>query len=131
MNYDDQLLSFKNWAVIGVSDNPEDISYKIWKILLEKGYKVFPVNEKYNEIEEKKVYNSLLEIKEDIDVVNFVVNPKSTKKYLEEVDEKNIKYVWFEDGSFNEEIIEIANDFNLVCVAGRCVYNTLNLKEKI
>lgn len=131
MNYDDQLLSFKNWAVIGVSDNPEDISYKIWKILLEKGYKVFPVNEKYNEIEEKKVYNSLLEIKEDIDVVNFVVNPKSTKKYLEEVDEKNIKYVWFEDESFNEEIIEIANDFNLVCVAGRCVYNTLNLKEKI
>ncbi|MBP2025905.1 CoA-binding protein [Peptoniphilus stercorisuis] len=131
MNNEDKLLSLKNWAVIGVSNNPDKISYKIWKILLRNGYNVYPVNKNYDEIEGEKIYHSLLEIDDDIDVVNFVVNPNLTKKYLEEVDKKDIKYVWFQEESFNEDVVEISNDFNLMGVAGRCVYATLDLKEKM
>lgn len=131
MNNDDKMLTLKNWAVIGVSDNPEKISYKIWRILQKNGYNVYPVNAKYNEIEGEKIYSSLSDIKDDIDVVNFVVNPKITSSVLDEVNEKGIEYVWFQEGSFDQNVVEKANELNLVGVAGRCVYATLDLREKM
>ena len=38
------LTSVKTIALVGASSNPERDSFKVMKVLLDNGYKVFPVN---------------------------------------------------------------------------------------
>ena len=56
----------KNVAILGASTNPERYSNKAQKLLIEKGYYVFPINPNYEEIDNHKCYLSL----DDIDFVS-------------------------------------------------------------
>lgn len=47
------------YAVIGASNNKEKIGYKVFKDLLEGGYKVIPINPTEKEILGKQVYRTL------------------------------------------------------------------------
>ena len=51
----------------------KEINYKVMKYLIEKGYKVFPINpnEKDNKILGRKCYTNLEEIKHKIDMVDI------------------------------------------------------------
>ena len=55
-----EMLKEKNWAVIGASIDKSKFSYKIPKILKEKGYKVYLINPKYYEIEGRTKLNGVI-----------------------------------------------------------------------
>ena len=63
----------KNIAMIGLSSSWQRPSYFVAKYLLDRGYKVFPVNPKEagKKILNQKVYSSILEINEKIDMVDI------------------------------------------------------------
>ena len=73
------------YAVVGASTNEEKHGYKVFKDLLDAGYKVVPINPNEKEILGEKVYPTLSEVKKTIDVVIFVTPPTVTEKVLEEV----------------------------------------------
>ena len=56
-------------AMVGASQKIERPSYRVMRFLLDKGYKVYPVNPSYRgkEIHGKTVLDSLAKIPEDID----------------------------------------------------------------
>ena len=66
------LLKSRHIALIGASVRQELAAYEVMKYLLEKGYKVFPVNPKYKDdsILGQKVFADLLDIPTSIDLVN-------------------------------------------------------------
>ena len=39
----DFALSLKNWAVVGLGNNPERAAYGVAKVLLDKGHRIFPI----------------------------------------------------------------------------------------
>ena len=64
-----QILSAaKNIAVVGLSPDESKPSNEVAKFLIKRGFNVFPVYPKFDEILGRKVYRNLMEIDQDIDV---------------------------------------------------------------
>lgn len=117
-----EMISLKNWVVIGATDDKSKFGYKILKKLKDKGYNVCGINPKYNEIEGIKIYNNINEIKENIDVANIIVNPNIAITMLEDIKNKGIKNIWFQPGSFNDEVLEKAKSLGLNIEASHCAF---------
>lgn len=130
MNKVDNFLEKKNWAVVGVSPNKFKFGYKIFKILKDNGYNVYPVNPFYDEVEGIKIYSSLSEIGEDIEVIDFVVPPKATIEYLDEARELGIENLWFQPDTFNDEVIERTKELGMDYINDDCVLKVLTERNK-
>lgn len=60
----------KEIAVVGVSENTEKYGFKIFKDLIENGYKVKGINPKDGKILGKKIYKNLKELEIVPDLTN-------------------------------------------------------------
>lgn len=121
----EEMLELKSWAVVGVSAKEERYGYKIWKILPKHDYAAYGVSPRYDEIDGEKIYDSLRDIPEKIDVVDVVVNPKISLELLDEIKDLGIEYVFFQPETYNDEVIEKAEKLGLKYLIGDCIYATL------
>ena len=122
-----KMVELKNWAVVGARDDESTFGYKIPMRMIEHGYNVFMVNPKLSEIEGHKVYSKLSDIKEKIDVVDVVVNPKVAISVLDEAKELGIENIFFQPGTFTAETLEHADKLGLNYVTN-CIYKILGEK---
>ena len=101
----------KNAAVVGISKNKERASYQIAEQIRDK-YNLFLVNPKYagEEILGKKVYSSLKEIEEKIDIVDVFRNPNFIEEIIKDAIDIKAGVVWLQPGSENMEVIEKYKD---------------------
>jgi len=101
----------KNVAVVGISKNKERASYQIAEQIKDK-YNLFLVNPKYagEEILGKKVYSSLKEIEEKIDIVDVFRNPNFIEEIIKDAIDIKAGVVWLQPGSENMEVIEKYKD---------------------
>ena len=83
-------------ALIGASENPESLAFRLFTRLREGGFEVIPINPNYQTIAGVKCFSSLTELKTTPEVVIFMVNPKLTLQILPQVVELQIKKVWFQ-----------------------------------
>ncbi len=125
----EKMMSLKNWAVVGVTKKKERYGYKIWKILKEHNYNVYGVSPNYDELEGDKLYKSVSDLPEKVEVIDMVVSPKIGMSVLDKIKEAGIKYVFFQPGTYNEEIIKKAEELGLEYLVDDCVYATLRNKE--
>lgn len=123
------MLDKKVWAVVGATWNPERYSYKIYKKLKYMGYQVFAVNPLYDVIDGDKCYKNLSSLPEIPDVINMVVSPEIGQYVLEEAAKLGIRYVWFQPGSYNENILESASRFGMETVQA-CVLTTTKIRKE-
>jgi len=107
------------YAIIGASKNENKYGFKILETLINKKFKVIPINPKENEILGIKCYKNLSEIIDEIDVVNFVVPPNISLKILESLNEN--KKIWFQPGSYNEECIEFCEKNKIKYIKDFCL----------
>jgi hypothetical protein len=85
-----------NLALIGASENPESLAFRLFTRLREGGFEVIPINPNYQMIAGIPCFASLAELKIAPEVVIFMVNPKLTLQILPQVVELQIKKVWFQ-----------------------------------
>lgn len=105
-----EMLGKPRWAIVGVSPQPERVSNRIFQTLRTRGYQVYAVNPKYDEIEPGvKCYPSLADLPEVPDCVDFVVNPALTLKTLRQMNPLQMPYVWFQPGSYDDAVIAYAD----------------------
>jgi len=123
--YKKEMLDKKNWAIIGVTKDKNKFGYKIWKLLKARGYNVFGINPKYNEIDGEKIYDSINSLPVVPEVVNMVVNPNIALLQLDQVMKNKIEYVWFQPGTIDEIVLDKAELLNLKIVYYECVYADL------
>lgn len=109
------------YAVVGASNNKEKYGYKVFKDLLEAGYKVVPINPTEKEILSKKVYPTLSDVKKKINVVIFITPPVVTEKVLEEVKTLGIKNVWLQPGAQSDTAIEFCKKNTIECIHDACI----------
>lgn len=128
-NIKEEMLEKKLWVVAGVTAKKDRYGYKIWKKLKEHGYETYGVNPNYNEIEGEKIYHSVKDLPKKVDVLDMVVRPNIALKTLEEAKEADIEYIWFQPGSYNDEVIEKAKELGFKILYNDCVYATLIQKE--
>ncbi|AHM56256.1 CoA-binding domain protein [Peptoclostridium acidaminophilum DSM 3953] len=117
-----KMLGMKKWAVVGVTQDESRFGYKIYKLMKSKGYSVYGVNPKYSEVDGDKVYGSLRDLPESVECVDVIVNPGVALRLLDEISELGIKHVWFQPGSYDDDVIQKAEELGLDIVYDYCVY---------
>jgi predicted CoA-binding protein len=90
--------------------------------LIERGYEVFPVNPSagVDEILGRKVYTSLAEVPEPIDMVDVFRRSEAAGEVCDEAIAVKAKVVWMQLGVINEAGKERAESAGLKVIMDRC-----------
>lgn len=125
MTIKQEMLDKKIWAVVGVTAKHEKWGYKIYNVLKEHNYETYGISPNYDEIEGDKIYKFLKDIPAKVEVVDMVVSAKISINTLEEAKEAGVEYIFFQPGTYNDEVIAKAEDLGLKYLIGDCIYRTL------
>jgi len=115
------LRDTRTLAVVGLSADWFRPSYFAAKYMQEHGYRVIPVNPKYDEILGEKCYPSLAAIPEPVDVVDVFRKPADAPAIAREAVAIGAKTLWLQIGVVSDEARQIAEVAGLTVVMDRCV----------
>lgn len=116
------LEDTKTIAMVGASGNDIRPSYFAFKYLLQKGYKVIPVNPR-SEGESflgQKVYGSLSDIPDQIDMVDIFRSSEAAGPITDEAIKVGAKVVWMQLTIRNDDAADRAEAAGLKVVMDRC-----------
>ena len=108
-------------AVVGLSADWYRPSYFAAKYMQEHGFRVIPVNPKYEEILGEKCYPDLKSIPDKIDIVDVFRKPADCVPIAQDAVAIGAKVLWLQLGVVNEEAERIALEGGLDVVMDRCV----------
>lgn len=116
------LQQVKSIALVGASDKPHRASYGVMAYLLSQGYQVIPVSPKLagQKLLEQKVYATLADIPQPIDMVDVFRNSEAAFGVAEEAIVIKAKVLWLQLGVINEEAEKLATEAGLKVVMDRC-----------
>ncbi|HFI0395114.1 TPA: CoA-binding protein [Streptococcus suis] len=105
----DYLKEAKTIAVVGLSSREETAAYRVSKLMQEAGYKIIPVNPRAagETILGEKVYASLLDIDQPIDIVNVFRRSEFLADVAREFVQTEAKVFWSQLGLESQEAEEI------------------------
>lgn len=116
------LTTSKTIAIIGLSPDSDKDSHKVAKYLQEEGYKIIPIYPKGDIILNEKVYKSLSEIKDKIDIVNVFRKADALEEIVQDVLKRDdISTVWSQKGIVNNEAMQKAKQKGLNTIQNKCI----------
>lgn len=118
----DILITYRTIAMVGASPNTSRPSYFAMKYLKAKGFRVIPVNpgQAGQEILGERVYASLADIEEPVDIVDIFRNSEAALGITREAIRIGAHVVWMQLGVRNDEAAKLAEDAGLKVVMNRC-----------
>ncbi len=128
-NYPDSYIrgilnTVKTIAMVGISPKDNRPSYFAFKYLLERGYRMIPVNpgQAGHEILGQRVYAKLADIPEPVDMVDIFRAPQYALAVVEEALalKPRPQVVWMQLGIRNDAAAKLAEDNGLKVVMNRC-----------
>jgi len=128
-SYDDGYIrgilnTVKTIAMVGVSANSSRPSYFAFKYLLERGYRMIPVNPGLagEELLGRKVYGKLADIPEPVDMVDIFRSSRHAVGIVEEALalKPRPQVIWMQLGVRNDEAARLAEANGLKVVMNRC-----------
>ncbi len=116
------LLSTKTIAIVGVSANTDKASNHVARYLQGKtDYELFFVNPAAEEILGQKVYKSLSEIEQEIDLVDVFRKPADCLAVLDEAISIKAKSIWLQLGISVPEVKSVGEAAGLSVIMDRCI----------
>ena len=126
-NYSDRyirdiLRSVRNIAMVGASINWKRPSNFVMKYLIQKGYRVIPVNKNVvgEQIYNEPVYPDLSSVKETVDMVDMFRPAKEAPQLVEDAIKFGAKVFWMQFELRNDKAAKIAEDAGMKVVMNRC-----------
>ena len=128
-NYPDSYIrgilnTVKTIAMVGFSPNENRPSYFVFKYLIERGYRVIPVNPGYagKEVLGQKIYAKLSDIPEPIDMVDIFRGSEFALPIVQEALtlKPRPQVIWMQLTVRNDESAKLAEDAGLKVVMNRC-----------
>jgi uncharacterized protein len=120
----DILDTVKTIAMVGISPKDNRPSYFAFKYLMERGYRMIPVNpgQAGGRILGQKVYAKLSDIAEPVDMVDIFRSSEHALPIVKEALTLNPKpqVVWMQLTVRNDEAARLAEDAGLKVVMNRC-----------
>lgn len=111
----------KTIAVVGCSPDNTKASNHVAQYLRDNGYKMIPIYPKHDEILGQKVYRSLAEIDEPLDMVVIFRKPKALDAIADAVIARgDVKVYWTQLGLINNNAGERAKEAGIAVVQNYC-----------
>ena len=117
---EDILSHPRRVAVVGCSPDSRRDSYRVARILIEKGHEVVPVNPLVKEILGLRCYATLAEVPGRIDMVDVFRRSEHVGGIVDEAIAKGAKIIWTQLGVADERAAERAQAAGLTVVMDRC-----------
>ena len=114
------LTSTKTIALVGASANSQRASNAVMHYMLDRGYRVIPVNPNEKEILGQTVFASLKDIPEPIDMVDVFRTSEAAGSICDQAIAIGAKSVWLQLGVINAEGAKRAEAAGLTVVMDRC-----------
>jgi len=118
------LNTVKTIAMVGFSPKDNRPSYFVFKYLLERGYRVIPINPGHagKEVLGQKVYAKLADVPEPIDMVEIFRASEFALPIVQEALALKPKpqVIWMQLTIRNDEAAKLAEDAGLKVVMNRC-----------
>ena len=108
-------------AVVGLSANESRPSFFAAKYMQDHGYKIIPVNPRYDEILGNTCYPDLESIPEPVDIVDVFQRPDRVMPLAESAVAIKAKVLWMQLGVVNQEAEQVARTGGLEVIMNRCV----------
>jgi predicted CoA-binding protein len=108
-------------AIVGLSASELRASNFVGYYLQRHGYRVIPVNPNEERVLGERVYPSLREVPEQIDVVDVFRAPSAVPEIAREAVEVGAGALWLQFGVISPEGARIARDGGLDVVMDRCL----------
>ena len=123
VNKCDILKNSKTIAIIGLSSNPFRISRDIANYLVSHEYSVVGVNPNKNFTDANGiiVYNSLLEIPFEIDIVNVFRKSEDIPLLISDIITVNPKCLWIQLGIRNDSAVRPLIDKGIKVIQDSCI----------
>jgi uncharacterized protein len=115
------LKGAKTIAVIGLSDNPFRPSYGVSEYMQNHGYRIIPVHPRATTVLGEKVYRSLRDIPDKIDIVDVFRRPDAVPAIVDEVIELKLPVLWLQETVVHEQAAEKARKAGVKVVMDRCI----------
>lgn len=121
------LENYKKIAYYGISTNPAKPAYRVPAFMQSQGYEVIPINPHAEEILGKKVYKSLMDVEEEIEILDVFRPSDQTVEVVKEAIERkkargDIKVIWLQLDIKNEEAKKLAEDNGFIFVQDKCLH---------
>ncbi len=107
-------------AVVGLSPKEHRDSNIVAKYFQEKGIKIIPIYPREDYILGEKVYRSLDEIPQKVDMVVVFRKGSDTPPIAKKAVEIGAKYFWLQETVISEEAMRIATNGGLEAVQDKC-----------
>jgi hypothetical protein len=117
----DLLESSRIIAMVGLSPKTDKPSNRVANYLKEHGYRVIPVNPRYEEILGEKSYKSLSDIPDKVDVVDIFMRAENVIPVVEEAIKIKPKAIWLQLGIVNDQAKAIAEKNRVDFVQNLCI----------
>jgi len=117
----DIFSSIKTIAVLGLSPDSSKDSHRVAAYLQSQGFKIIPVYPKEETILGEKVYRSLAEIPEKVDMVNIFRKPDALDPIADAcIARGDVDVFWAQKGIVNNEAAKKAQDAGMQVVQNMC-----------
>ncbi len=116
-----QLSEAKTIAVFGMSPRPHRPSHYVAKYLMERGYKIIPVNPAVDEVLGLKSYPDLVSIPDKIDLVDIFRRSSEVPPVVDQAIAVGARFVWMQDGVIHEEAAAKARAAGISVVMDNCM----------
>ncbi len=108
-------------AILGLSPKSERDSNMVARYLKEQGYRIIPVRPAQKEILGEKVYASLDDIKETVDIVDVFRNPAQIVPHAHEAIRLKPKVFWMQLNIENREAADLLTAAGIDVIMDRCI----------
>jgi uncharacterized protein len=118
----DILANCRTFVFVGASPTESRPSYFAMKYLMAKGYRVIPVNPAHagKELLGQKIFASLSDIEEPVDVVDMFRTPDAAPGIAREAVAIGARVMWMQLGVRNDEAAQEAEAAGLKVIMNRC-----------
>lgn len=116
-----QLCDCKTIAVVGISSDPAKPSHYVPKYLQQHGYRIVPVNPRYQEVLGETCYPSLAAIPFPVDMVNVFRPAPDCPPVATDAAAIHARVLWLQLGIVSEEARRIAEAAGMTVVMDKCI----------
>ena len=116
------FISSRVIALVGASNNKEKDSNKVMKFLQRAGYKVIPVNPTCinNFIHGEKVYGSLLDIEQKVDIVDVFRPSEEAEEIAKQTIKIGASVLWLQLDIHSDKARDLVMNNKIYYIANKC-----------